>query len=101
MGIEEELHEIAETNEQIIRNLTREQLMYHHLEIERELRKMDFNFESKWGGERKYLPQDFTFEDYLLTLLNFKGYGIFSLSHFMELPKEELVEKLGHDFKGE
>lgn len=99
MGIEEELHDIAEMNEQIIRNLTREGLMYHHLEIEREMRKMDFK--SKWGGNRKYLPQDFTFEDYLLTLLNFQGYGIFSLSHFMELPKEELVEKLGHDFKGE
>ena len=60
MGIEEELHDIAEMNEQIIRNLTREGLMYHHLEIEREMWKMDFK--SKWGGNRKYLPQDFTFE---------------------------------------
>ena len=45
------------------------------------------------------MPQDFTFEDYLLVLLNFQPYGIFSLSHFMGIPKEELVEKLGHDFK--
>ena len=100
MSIEEDLLEIAEINEQIIRNLTREGLMLHHLEIEREMRKMDF--ESKWGGERKYIPQDFTFEDYLLVLLNFQSYGIPSIRYFMEhLTKEELVEKLGHDFKGE
>jgi hypothetical protein len=48
------------------------------------------------------MPQDFTFEDYLLVLLNFQSYGIFGLRHFFEfLTKEELVEKLGHDFKGE
>ena len=100
MSIERDLQEIAEINEQIIRNLTREGLMLHHLEIERETRKMDF--ESKWGGEREYMPQDFTFEDYLLVLLNFQSYGIFGLRHFFEfLTKEELVEKLGHDFKGE
>ena len=57
MDIEEELHNIAEINEQIIRNLTREGLMLHGFKLRREMRKMDF--ESKWGGERRIYASRF------------------------------------------